>query len=910
MRFALLGALEVWSDAGTSIRIGAPMRRALIAALALEAGRPVSADRLIDELWGGEPPPAATESLHAQVSRLRRELGPERVQTLPTGYALRATDEEIDVRLFEAHLARARTLQRADRAAEALDELTAALGLWRGEPLAEFDGRDFAAAERARLDGLREGAREDRIDALLALGQHAQALPELEALVAEAPLSERPWSQLMLALYRAGRQADSLAVFQRLRRTLDEELGIEPSPELQDLQRRILLQDRGLGAPVHLRRAVVRIPVPPTGLIGRREELRRAVAVLGSGRLLTLTGPGGVGKTRLAIAVANAMLAANEDGVLFIDLSTVRDPAGVVGRIGEALGGGGDRPEAVVGDRQMLLVLDNFEQVIDAATDVARLLDACPRLRVLVTSRAPLRVSGEHRLDVPPLEPAEAAALFAERAQAAFVTASLPAPLVEEVVAHLDGLPLAVELAAAQISVLSAAALRDRLSKRLETLAAGPRDAPDRHRTLRETIAWSYDLLSPNGRVVFRKLSVLAGDFDVDAALAVGETDVAGLGELIDQSLVRRLDGRYRMLDSIQEFAFAEAGSAGEVDAARDRHMAHFVALTDEERMPRNPGETAAEAWTWFVRLERANLRSAFDWAISRGDDSAAWELFHTLGMYLVRTGAIEEGMAMSAQVLPVARRLGPRQELSALATASEFPRFGGQLRLGLERKLEALALARRVGSPHQLATTMDDAACIYGELGDFTRAETLLEEALTLRAAHVADDPLEPAHSWGTAAEVALRARRIDVAEKRMARVVELELAARPWPTWIVETEQLKARIDLAAGRLADARRRFERVAREGVDLEFRSMVAHALDGLATIEAPAEPARAAELLGMADRVRAEARSPVWDEAQRAQVLDALADTLGADELARLRASGHARPMASIPDRLAREAAV
>ena len=359
------------------------------------------------------------------------------------------------------------------------------------------------------------------------------------------------------------------------------------------------------------------------------------------------------------------------------------------------------------------------------------------------------------------------------------------------------------------------------------------------------------------------------------------------------------------MLDSIQEFAFAEASGAGEVDGARDRHLAHFVALTDDDRMPRNPGETDAEAWTWFVRLERANLRSAFDWAISRGDDASAWQLFHTLGMYLVRTGAIEEGMALSELVLPVARRLGARQELSALATASEFPRFGGQLRLGLERKLEAQALARRVGSPEQLATTMDDSACIYGELGDFARAEALLDEALRVRAAHEPEDPLSPAHSWGTAAEVALRAGRIELAEERMSRVVDLERISRPWPTWIVETEQLKARIDLAAGRPSDARRRFERVVREGVELEFRAMVAHGLDGLALIEAPTEPSHAAELLGMADRVRAEARSPIWDGPEREQLLESLAATIGVDELARLRAAGHALPMASIPDRLA-----
>ncbi|HTK44265.1 MAG TPA: tetratricopeptide repeat protein, partial [Patescibacteria group bacterium] len=243
--------------------------------------------------------------------------------------------------------------------------------------------------------------------------------------------------------------------------------------------------------------------------------------------------------------------------------------------------------------------------------------------------------------------------------------------------------------------------------------------------------------------------------------------------------------------------------------------------------------------------------------------------------------------------------------ELSARLIASEFPRYGGQLELALERKREALDLAREAGSPGQLATTLDDTACILGELGGFDEAERLLAEALAVRATAASDDPLAPAHTWATAAEVALRAGRLAEAEQRMAEVVVIEAVSTPWPTWIVETEQLKGRIDLAAGRSIAARQEFERVVRDGVPLEFRAMVAHGLDGLSMIRVEDDARLAAELVGMADRVRAEARGPIWDASAREQLLLSLSERLGADELARLRGIGHALPMASIPDRMA-----
>ena len=902
MRFCVLGALAVEGVDGTPIEIGARKRRALLAALLLEGGRPVSAERLIDLLWGDEPPPAAVESLHAHVSRLRRDLGNGAVQTTSAGYLLDATPGSIDYRVFEDQVQAGRRLIAQGAWGEASRVLDEALGLWRGPALVDVFDAPFAARAAARLEDLREGAVEDRIEAELALGRHAEVLAELEAVTTETPLRERPWGQLMLALYRSGRQADALAAYRRARRLLRDELGIDPSPQLQELEVRILQQDPTLLAGAQ-RQPTVRLPVPLTPILGRSDLLERATTQLRDGRLVSLIGPGGVGKTRLSIAVGEALVPRQSGGVVFVDLSAVRDPNLVISRIGE-LTGGGEQPGNVIGDAAMLLVLDNFEQVLEAARPVVRLLEACRNLRVLVTSRAPLHVRGEAIIDVPPLSVADASQLFVERARAVMASAILDPTLVEEIVRRLDGLPLALELAAARTRLVATAHVRDRLADQLALLVGGMRDAPDRHQTLRDTIAWSYELLSPPSRGVFRKLSVLAGDFTLDAAAAIGESDTDGVGELLDQSLLRRVGDRFAMLDSIHAFAADEADRHDETVASRDRHLAHFVEQSDDDRMPRGPGETIAQAWTRFVHAERANLTRAFEWALERGDDQAAWQLFHTLGMYFVRTGAIDEGSAMAERALAVARRLGPEEELSALAIASEFPRFGGQLRVGLERKREALELARRSGTPLQLATTLDDTACILGELGEFDEAECLLTEALAVRDANPSADPLEPAHSWGTAAEVALRAGRLVDAERRMAEAVAIEAVSDPWPSWIVEQDHLKGRIDLAAGRTADARQRFERSVRGGVEIAFRAMVANSLDGLASIRFAEDPRLAAELVGMADRVRAEARAPAWDGAARDRLVVDLSERLGEEELTRLRAIGHALPMGAMPERI------
>jgi predicted ATPase/DNA-binding SARP family transcriptional activator len=908
VRYGLLGALEVQATDGRLVEIAAPKRRALLAGLLLEANRPVSAERLIEVLWDAEPPPAATASLHAHLSRLRRDLGPDAIVSTPTGYRLDVAIGDLDVEVFERRLRVARAAIRDERPALAADELRGALALWRGPALEGLASLPFFQGDAARLEELRWSALEDRIACDLALGRHGEVIAELESLVGRHPLREHIWGQLMVALYRSGRQSEALASYRRLRTILVDELGIDPSPELRALYVQILRQDPAIAGPTPPPpSAGIRLPAASTSLVGRASQLDTASEILRQHRLLTLTGPGGVGKTRLALLVAQSLIADHPDGVLFVDLAAERDPARVLARIGEATGGG-EKPEGVIGRRRMLLVLDNFEQVVEAGPQLGALLAQCPNLRLLVTSRTRLRVIGERRLEVPPLNHPEAATLFVDRAEAALAAARLDPALVDDIVVSLDGLPLAVELAAARVDVLSLPNLRARLQDPLALLAGGPRDAPRRHRALRDTIAWSYELLSPASQATLRKLSVFAGGFDLDAGLAVGETTLDGLAELVDQSLVQHRAGRYTTLETIREFAAEEAARHGEMDAAQDRHLAHFTRLADasvwegpaEATAATNPWEGPAEAtaatnpWLRFCGIERDNLRHAFDHAVARDDGDKVVRLFEVIGMYWVFVGAVDEGERWASIAIESARRGRDSRLAWVLLMAAEFPRFSGQLERALALKVEGVGLARAVGDTRKVATGLDDIADIEAALGQFDDARAHLAMALDLRDQEPESDPMDRAHTLGTLAEVALREGRVEEAERWMAEVVAMEAAARPWPSWMVENECLKAKILKAAGRCEEAAEIYGWVVRNAVPAEIRMPLADALDGLADCAVAADPSGAARLIGMSDRIHAEAQTPVWDPRSRARTVSVATGALGPETFERLRIEGHA----------------
>ena len=789
MRYRLLGALEVETDEGVPVAIVAPKRRALLAALLIGADRPQSADHLVDLLWGSEPPPAARASLHAHISRLRREIGRAAIQSSSAGYQIRLRDGDLDVRLFERRLEGGRRAAAEGRWLAARADLQAALDLWRGPALADAADDVFGAAEMARLEELRMTALEQRVEADLALGRHRDVVAELEAIVAEHPLLERFWYQLMLALYRSGRQAHALSAYRRLRSTLVDELGLDPSPDLQALEVKILRHDPSLDGPaVQVSAIEVSLPLLMTSFVGRRTELDQATRLLAVRRLLTLTGPGGVGKTHLAIVIAHGLVGSHPDGVVFVDLSSVREPAQVLAKIGASLGGS-DRPAKVIGGRRMLLVLDNFEQVLDAAPDVTRLLEACRELRIIVTSRAPLRIRGEQQQEVPPLDTAQSVELFDARVLDATRSAYAGDDVVAAIIERLDGLPLAIELAAARVRQLSPEDLRDRLVERLSLLTAGPRDAPQRHRTLTETIAWSYDLLNQRSQSAFRDLAVLTGDFDLDAALAVTQVDLDSLVALVDQSLMRRVSNRYSLLDTIREFASTRLDASGGSDSARDRHLAHFLTVaTSTSRQTTDGGPLGRNAWLVMCRAERENLRLAFDWAAARNDHEAVVRLFRSIGLYWLIVGAVDEGERWAGIAMRAAHHVGDEaRRMSTLMIASEYPRFGGDPRRARMLKLEALAIAREIEDRSAVTTILGDLASVASAMGDFDGAHAWLDESLAIHDRHD-DDARRRAHTVEVLVELALLEGDVVAARGRFAELCRLESQLDLNPDWVVE--------------------------------------------------------------------------------------------------------------------------
>ncbi|MDQ3147281.1 MAG: winged helix-turn-helix domain-containing protein, partial [Actinomycetota bacterium] len=432
MHIGLLGELVVHDDEDHDITIAGAKLRALLAVLALHVGRVVSADHLVEALWGNDPPAAVRNGLQGLASKLRRALGSSDLIVMRgDGYALDVPSEAIDVGRFEQLAAEGRAMVAAGELARAVDLLAEADGLWRGDPLADFSYEDFASAAITRLSESRLTLLEERLNLELQLGRHHRAAIQLEELVATHPLREGSRALLMLALYRAGRQADALRIFQEGRQLLGEELGLEPGPELRRLESAILTHDPSLTLQSAPPPAVAagtgshpRIPEALTPLVGRDEELRELRALFAENRFVTLVGPGGVGKTRLALEVGRSAAEHLRFGGCLVELAPVGDPAGVPAAIASAL----DLPDPnrlaeMIGDRDLLLVLDNCEHVITAAAEVAEgLLRRCPGLRLLATSREGLRVGGETIWPVPPLAADDAVSLFLARVQAAGAT--------------------------------------------------------------------------------------------------------------------------------------------------------------------------------------------------------------------------------------------------------------------------------------------------------------------------------------------------------------------------------------------------------------------------------------------------------------------------------------------------------
>ncbi|MFD4676876.1 BTAD domain-containing putative transcriptional regulator [Lentzea sp. NPDC058450] len=690
MRFGVLGPLAVWDEEGEPVTVPELKVRALLAALVAQDGDPVAADSLIHHLWGDHPPGKPAGALQAKISQLRRILGRDRIVRQPPGYLLRLDGAgDLDAARFRDLVSRARST--VDPSARA-GLLTEALDLWRGAAFADFADEEFVRSAAHRLTELRLSVVEEQAQAWLEAGDHALAVGELASVVALHPLRESLRAVQLRALYLTGRQSEALTSYEDLRSRLAEELGIDPSPELRALHQAMLRQDAELGAPrervaeVAVRPVQSNLPNALTPLVGREKALARLAELRSTARLVTLTGPGGVGKSSLAVAFAQQVSERPgefPDGVWFVEFAGLRsaaaaDLAQVIAAVlgirddASSPGPGGEatsvqRLATALRDRRTLLVLDNCEHVIDAAAELTDLVLRTARgLAVIVTSQEPLGLAGEGVFGVEPLPRDDAHRLFLARAAASapgFPSRPedcAPADLaaVAEICHRLDGIPLALELAATRVRALGVRDLAVRLSDRFSILTLGQRGAPARQQTLRAMIDWSWELLSAPERIVLRRLAVHSDGCDLGAAEEVCAGDGVTRAEvldlvtrLVDRSLVVVAEGpagrRYRLLESVSAYATERLHEMADFTSARDRHLRHYLSVAEHAE----PLLRGAEQRVWLTRLdaEAGNLRAALDHA---GGSAEGVRLVTALAWWWLLRGRLTEGRRALASVL------------------------------------------------------------------------------------------------------------------------------------------------------------------------------------------------------------------------------------------------------------------
>jgi predicted ATPase/DNA-binding SARP family transcriptional activator len=904
----LVGPFEV-AVAGRPVDVSGSKQHGLLALLALRRGRVVGVNDLIDALWGEELPAAPRNALQHHVARLRAVLGQEAIVASDDGYAL--VEAAVDASRFEELLGEARVAMREGDAAAAAESIAVALDLWRGPPLNGLTDTPWFSVQARRLEALRVDGLEEQFEAALALGEHREIVSALRTAVEENPFRERLWVQLMLALYRSGRQVDALDTFQEVRGVLAENLGLEPGPDLQRLQAAVFAHEPAIAAD----RVVSRrgnLPTPTTSFVDRERELADVVGLLRQHRLVTLTGPPGVGKSRLALEAVRSLESESRGGVWQVDLARAGGAAGVVRLVAQVVGARGADPLARViarlRDAEAILLFDACEHVLEEAARVASaVLAGCRDVRILATSREVLHLAGESRLHVQPLPlpppgSADAAGspavqLFAARAQAArpgFELTPDAARLAAEITRRVDGLPLAIELAAARVNVLGLVELLSIVERRVplldERAAAEPRRS-----TLRGLVEWSYEMLHTDEKTLLHHVAVHRAGASRASLLAMAAkhrldeaTVIYLLGALVDKSIVSVSfpdgEARYDLLDTVRDYALERLAEAGGLAAARDAHAEYFATLAEDART----GLRALEWQTWMRRLEleHDNLWAALTYAREAPHPPAAARLGSGLGWYFGIAERVSEGRAFVEAALASADDAPLPLRVEMLAYVCYLATEEGDLKTAIEAGERGLALAAAVDAPWETAMVRLALAFAYDGAGPYERAVALAEEAR--RRFDELGDSWGAASSAVTGALGAFRGGDISTATALIAEGVRLhsDYDVGAIPAALLEALLAERRGDAEAA--ADAyRRALGRSERVG----FTEHASFALSGLGSIAFADGNLREAEARYRRAVTVAEAASAPWllahAKARLAQVLAAVGDVEAAATLYR-----------------------
>ncbi|MBN9101967.1 MAG: AAA family ATPase [Pseudonocardia sp.] len=941
IEYRVLGPVAVLDVAGTSLTVGGARRRALLAALLLHRGVSLSVERLVDMLWSAPAPPTAATMVHGAVAGLRRVLEPDRRDAAPAvlvnqggGYALQIAPEQIDAVRFERLLGAGRQLVDGapERAARLLSE---ALTQWRA-PALEGVGQPFARTAAVRWDELRLQCVELHAQAELRLGHHHAVVAALESVMDEDPLREGACAQLMIALYRCGRQADALAAYRTLRRALVEDLGVEPGADLQRLETSILrhgeemrdtrtrpARPAGRGTP---------LPAPVGSLVGRARDQSDVVLQMERHRLVTLTGVGGAGKTRLASEVRRHLAERGECDTFLVDLAPLTAPALIEETLAEAVGVRAEPGQplartlaSALSAQPAVVVFDNCEHLIAACAGLVQaLLAATGEVRIVATSREPLGVPGEHVHPVRPLRtPAvdesweqvascEAVVLFAARAAAArpgFAITARNAALIGEVCRRLDGLPLAIELAAARAAAMPLDELVGRLDDRFTLLESATRAADIRHRSLAATLAWSLDLLTDPERTIFGCLTVFPAAFDLAAATAICADRVSGdvallLVRLVTCSLVQFDDdddaggARYRLLETVRAYGRGQLDPST-LCALEDRHAAYHL---DRARAAQ-PHLFVAGSGVWLEQLhaDRLDLRAALQWCFGAGGDpDRGAALVSCLWHYWDLRGARDEGLRWVHAALESVGADRPALRLPLLSAGALLHLGRADFAATVDLATEQLALARRGGDRAAEGDALALLATVDWARGRFDRAQQRYEDGIgasldggDVWGAAMAEAQLARLHRDRHEPDAARAVGRRSLAHaesvgESLARGLARDVLASLEHQWGDEGEasrlvvdalelyrgvgyregeasaqQLAGAIALRAGRTAEARAAYAESLQLSGRIGHRASTAAALEGLAAVASAAgEPAEAAELVRSASSLRAEIGMP------------------------------------------------